>query len=330
MKSIRTKHITVMGGGTGTSVVLAGLKQYRYQLNAVVSVADSGGSTGRLRDEFGFQPVGDLRQALSALAADADQTWIRDLLLYRFSKGSGLEGHNLGNLILTALQDMTQSTAKALEVAANIFRLSGRIYPITNKKVDLVIEYADGTFIIGEHHLNPKQAGGKVIKKIRLSPAASIYPPAKQCLIKSNAIIIGPGDLYASLMPNLIVKGIKPTFALSSATIIYVVNLMTSFTQTHQMTASDHISIIQKAIGRPLDYVILNNAPIPPAILKSYQVHQDSPVIDDVKLSSPTQIIKAPLIHKAKVKHQSGDSLTRSYLRHDPQKLARIINKILN
>ena len=143
------KKVVVIGGGTGTSMVLSSLKEHDgIDLSAIVSVADSGGSTGRLRDEFGFQPVGDLRQALAAFA---EKDWIKNLLLYRFNKGHGLEGHNLGNLVLTALQDMTGSTAKAIEVASKIFRLQGHIYPITTKPVNLVIEYSDGTVEIGEH-----------------------------------------------------------------------------------------------------------------------------------------------------------------------------------
>lgn len=318
----------MIGGGTGTSVVITGLKLYAFDISAVVSVADSGGSTGRLRDEFGFLPVGDLRQALSALAVNAKESWIRDLLLYRFDRGSGLEGHNLGNLILTALQDMTGSTAKAINIASQIFRLTGHIYPSTLQAVDLVIEYSDGTFMIGEHHLNPGESGGHQIKRVRLSPRAALYPPAKQALLKADLIIIGPGDLYASLLPNLLVSGMKPTLTGLKTPLIYIMNLMTTYAQTHQFSATKHLQVIEAAVGRSMDYCIVNSAPLPPLILEAYHSHHEYPVIDD--LGSKPGVIRAPLIHAAQVKRQVGDRLNRSFLRHDPISLAQVIIKILN
>jgi len=321
------QQVVVIGGGTGSYVVISGLIKYLPQISALVTVADSGGSTGRLRDEFGFLPVGDLRQALAALAQEKDQAIIRDVLLYRFAKGSGLEGHNLGNLILTALQDLTGSTSKAVELASKIFRLHGHIYPITTQNVDLVIEYTDGTFIVGEHHLNPNQGGGKKIKQVRLSPRAKIYQKAKESIESAQVIIIGPGDLYASLLPNLVVSGCKAAFAKTKAKIIYNVNLMTSFTQTHQMTARDHVDEIERHIGRPVDYVIVNNAPIPEKIIQAYQKQQEYPVIDDLDNSEATRIIRAPLIKTTQMKQTAKDEIVRSFLRHEPQALAQIIVK---
>src|SRR3989339_1483070 len=160
------KKVVVIGGGTGTSTVVSGLKHKPVEITALVSVADSGGSTGRLRDEFGFQPVGDLRQTLAALAKENGQKWIRKLLLYRFSKGEGLKGHNLGNLILTALQDMAGSTENALEIAEKVFRLRGKILPITNENVQLEIHFDDGTVLLGEHWLNQHSLGERKIKHI--------------------------------------------------------------------------------------------------------------------------------------------------------------------
>lgn len=322
------KKVVVIGGGTGTAMVISGLKLFPVDISAIISVADSGGSTGKLRDEFGFLPVGDLRQALSALATGVDQTWIRELLLYRFSKGSGLEGHNLGNLILTALQDMSGSTAKAMDIASFIFRLDGHIYPSTTHAVDLVVEYTDGTFVIGEHHLNPHNSGGRKIKRVRLSPRTTLYPQAKVALRQANGIIIGPGDLYASLIPNLVVTGIKPTFKNLTAPIIYVVNLMSSYTQTHNLTAHDHLHEIELAIGRHVDFVVINNQPIPDSIKKAYYIQHEFPVVDD--LGNDTRVVRASLIITTPVKPQVGDTITRSYLRHDPQALARSINSLLN
>lgn len=316
-------NLVVIGGGTGTSVVLSGLLSYPVDLTAVITVADSGGSTGRLRDEFGFQAVGDLRQALAALADPDRQTRLRDMLLYRFNRGQGLSGHNLGNLILTALQDLTGSTNDALLAAENIFHLHGRILPSTSKKVDLVVEYADGSVIVGEHHLNPGEIGGKQITRVRLSPRASLHPAAREALLQADVIIIGPGDLYASLMPNLIVAGIKPALRRSHARLCYVLNLMTVFTQTHNLTAAAHVKIIERALGRPLDQIVINRQPLPSAVLKAYAAQSEFPVIDD--LDTDPRVIRRPLVITAPVKPDPADPVARSFLRHDPHKLASLI-----
>jgi uncharacterized cofD-like protein len=321
--------VAVIGGGSGTFVVLSGLKEYPLALTAIITVADSGGSTGRLRDQFGFLPVGDLRQSLASLARESDQTWIRDLLLYRFSHGDGLEGHNLGNLILTALQDMTGSTPKALEVAGKVFRLSGTIYPITTQNVDLVIEYTDGTFIIGEHKLNPENVGGKKIKRIRLSPHAQIYSKAQRTIINSDHIVIGPGDLYASILPNFAVGGVKGAFRQSKAKIIYIVNLMTRYTQTHGYTASDHVEEIRNYIGRYPDIVIVNNKAIPKNILKNYEQEQGYPVINDLTEEN-YKVVSAPLWDVAKNAQKSSDNIKRNYLIHDRKSLTDILLDLIN
>lgn len=321
--------VVVIGGGTGTSVVLTGLKGHSLDLTAIIAVADSGGSTGRLRDEFGFQPVGDLRQSLAALAQENGQAWIQQVLLYRFSQGSSLKGHNLGNLILTALQDLTGSTAKAVEKASKIFRLEGHIYPATTTNVDLVVEYTDGTFLIGEHHLNPENVGGKQIKRIRLSPQAKMYSKAKESIESADLIVIGPGDLYASILPNLVVSGAKQSFVKSKATVVYVVNLMTRFTQTHGFKASDHVEEIKKYLGRYPDWVIVNTANIPSSLQKSYKKDHEFPVENDLK-QTHYQVVGAPLVTIAKTVASKADALKRSLLRHDETKLTKLLINILN
>lgn len=321
--------VTVIGGGTGTSVVLTGLKQFPLELNSIVTVADSGGSTGRLRDEFGFAPVGDLRQAIAALAKGDDQTWIRDVLLYRFDKGSGLEGHNLGNLILTALQDITGSTAKAVNVASHIFRVKGNIYPITSKKIQLVIEYEDGTVEIGEHILDETKHGGDKIIQVRTSPRAHIFSKAKEVIEQSDYIIIGPGDLYGSLIPNFIIQGTSRAINNSNAKIIYVLNLMTRHSQTHDLTALNHIQLIEKYLNKPIDIVIVNNQPIPKNITDKYAKQNEHPVKDDISNSRSHQVIRSQLLHRAIVKTTKNDTIPRSYLRHHSDKLAQVIWKII-
>lgn len=326
--------VVIIGGGTGTFVILSGLKSKNFDLTAIVTVADSGGSTGQLRDEFGFLPVGDLRQSLAALAKENDQTWIKDLLLYRFSTGKELKGHNLGNLILTALQDMAGSTPQALEVASKIFRLDGHIYPSTLANVQLVITYQDGIIQIGEHNLDDKKNGGKKIKTVSLKPEAEIYSKATDAIISADLIIIGPGDLYGSLLPNLIVAGAQQAFAKTHAKIVYVVNLMTRYTQTHNMTAQDHVNTITSYLGKKPDVVIISTGEIPASILAAYEKEHDYPVKDDLPagktdLTKHYQIIRGDFVSTKIVKQKKQDVVQRSLLRHDQQKLTQAIIKLL-
>lgn len=321
------KKIVVIGGGTGTYVTLSALHHPSHSLEAIVTVADSGGSTGRLRDEFGFLPVGDMRQALAAMAHGKNQDSIQKLLLYRFTKGSGLEGHNLGNLILTALQDICGNTAQALDIATSIFRLHGTVYPITSKDIQLVIEYSDGTIEVGEHVLDEVKHVGKKVKRIKTSPKATIYPPAKTALLQANAIILSPGDLYASLMANLIVGGASKAIRDSNAKLVYIANLMTRRSQTHGLTAKDHVGILEKQIGRPFDRIIINNKSIPNAIIKRYAQFDEHPVVDD--FGHDQRVIRSDLIKESMQEKSKSDVLPRSFLRHDPEKLSQLLLRIL-
>lgn len=322
------KKVVVIGGGTGTFVVLSALKKIPdLDVSAIVTVADSGGSTGRLRDEFGFLPVGDLRQALAALAIENGQQWIQKLLLYRFSKGSGLEGHNLGNLVLTALQDMTGSTAKAVEVAASIFQLRGHIYPVTTQNVQLVIEYDDGTIEIGEDVLNDEaKHGGQRIVGIKTSPKATLYHSARDAILSSDVIIVGPGDLYGSILANLVVDGATNAIKQSKALLVVILNLMTRFTETHGMTARDQLAVLEQHLGRRADVLVVNNGKIPRVILDAYRKQQEYPVEDN--LGDGRRVIRTDLIVTAMAKVQPGDKLQRSYLRHDPLKLRTVFDNL--
>lgn len=328
------KRVVVIGGGTGTFSTLAALKGIPHiDITAVVDATDSGGSTGRLRDEFGFLPVGDLRQGLAALAQEHDhaQSWIQKLLLYRFSKGEGLEGHNLGNLLLTALQDMTGSTAKAVEIASHIFRLQGHIYPITTKRVQLVTEYEDGSIEIGQHKLDDSSThrGDRIIS-VRTSPRATIYQKAKEAILSCDALIVGPGDLYGSILANLVVGGATVAIKRSQALLVVVMNLMTRFTETHKMTASDQLRVLENHFGRRANIVIVNSGKIPKPILGAYQKQQEYPVVDDLAGALKQQVIRAGLAKTAMSLPQQGDHLRRSFLRHDSAKLRRVLKEVLS
>jgi len=326
---MKNKNIVMIGGGTGSFVVLSGLKKYPIGLSAVVSVTDSGGSTGRLRTEFGFLPVGDMRQCLAAMAAKNGKNYIRKLLLYRFNKGGGLKGHNLGNLILTALTDLTDSEAKALEKAADIFKLGGNIYPITTRDVQLVAEYEDGSVVLGEHEIDePNFKGGRKIIKLYLRPGAGIYKGAKKALMEADLIVLGPGDLYTSILPNLVVRGLKSTIKKSGAKLLYIVNLMTRYSQTDGYSAKDHLKEVEKYLGSKLDYILVNNGKIDKKIIELYEKEKGYPVEDDLG-QKDDRVIRKNLLAPTIWTKPKGDDLQRSYLRHSSDKLAKEITKLL-
>lgn len=325
--SLHQKNIVVVGGGTGTSVLLSGLKNIdKFKLSAIVAVTDNGGSTGRLRDEFGFLPVGDMRQCLAALADGKNQQMVRDVLLYRFEKGEGLKGHNLGNLILTALEDLADSPAQAIEIASKIFRIKGQVLPVSEDNVNLMIKYENGKTAYGEHILDVAEAGGQKITQISLDQPAKLYSKAKQVLLEADLIIIGPGDLYASLIPNLIVDGFAATLAQSKAKMLYIVNLMTHYSQTNNMSAQDHVDEITKYAGKKPDYVLLNNGKISDQILAAYRQSNETPVKDD--LPQDKNIIREDLVSKIKVSKDKADELNRSLLRHDSSKLRKLFERL--
>ena len=320
--------IVVIGGGTGSFVVLSGLKEYPIELTAVVTVADSGGSTGRLRTEFGFLPVGDIRQCLVALAKENKHQYIHQLLLYRFSKGNGLKGHNLGNLILTALTDMVGSEPKAIEIASKIFRLKGDVFPVSLNKVDLIAQYDDGSRIVGEHKIDqPKHKGGKRIVKLGFTKPARLYPKARQALLEADLIVFSPGDLYASLLPNLIVNGMKNTLVKATAPLVYITNLMTRYSQTDNYSAADHIEVVEKYAGRRLDKILINNRPIPKKILEFYKKEKGSLVRDD--LGDDPRALRKDVLNEELVVKKKGDLVERSLVRHHPQKLAKELIKLI-
>lgn len=320
------KKVAVIGGGSGIFPVTSALKHLPVAVSTIITVSDSGGSTGRIRDEFGFQPIGDLRQSLAALAEDETQEWIRKLLLYRFDRGE-LKGHNLGNLLLTALQDMTGDTDEALQKAASIFRIEGDVIPATKQNVDLKVVYEDGSVIVGEDHLDAETTDPKKIDHIELVPEATLNPRAQTALEKADFIIIGPGDFYASILPALAPKGTIEAFANTKAEIIYIMNLMTRHTQTKDMTASDHVAEIEDFIGTPVSSIIMNNQAIPTETLERYGKYHEHPVIDDI--SDDARLLRAPLLSDTTYTKLENDTAHRSMLRHDSKKLIAILEAII-
>src|SRR6185436_7247989 len=216
------KKVVTIGGGTGTFTVLSGLKKYPLELTAIISMADDGGSTGRLRDEFGVLPPGDLRQGLVALSEDGST--MRKLFNHRYEKG-GLEGHSFGNLFISTLEQVTGNLDKALDVAGEILKIRGRVVPVTLTKVKLVTELKNGKMLEGEDVLGNYQLVSRFgIKRIYLKPKAQPNPKALQAIKEADVIVIGPGDLYTTMIPNLLVIG--KAIAKSKAKKIFVANLM--------------------------------------------------------------------------------------------------------
>jgi len=328
------KNIVVIGGGTGTHTVLQGLKRYQKQVNlsAVVTMADSGGSTGRLRDEFGYLPVGDVRMALAALASDIDhhEELLRELFLYRFDKGKGLSGHNFGNLLLVALTDILGSEEEAIRAAAKVLRVQGKVVPVTTQKVDLLAAYSDGEVVTGEHDIDePTTERTKhKITKLSLTPGATISERAEDTLLGADLIVLGPGDLYTSVLANVVVDGVPEAIRNSKATVAYVCNLMTKLGQTTGMGVQEHLAEISAYIGKVPDVVFVNKTPFPKDLLKKYQADNELSVKMNYA-AGECQVITADLLATEVVQTVSGDTLKRSLIRHDSRKLARKIMEIV-
>lgn len=328
------KKIVVIGGGTGTFTVLTGLKRYKnVKLTAIVSAADSGGSTGRLRDEFGHLPVGDFRMALVALAdTNGDSDILRELFLYRFEKGSGLRGHNFGNLFITALTDILKSEDKAFEYASKTLRIKGRVLSITKEPVTLIAEYEDGKIIMGETHIDepPKRHDGtKKITKLSVQPKYNLSKAALDAIAEANLVVLGPGDLYTSTLANLVVPGVKEVLKKSTAKVIYVLNLINKYGQTYSFKASDYIEELYKYLEFYPEVVLVNKAPLPQDILKKYAKEKGFPVEDNLKSNTKYSVRKRNLLAGETIKRKSGDFVKRSLIRHDSKKLADVIIKLV-
>lgn len=326
----KKKKVVVVGGGTGTYTILRGLKRYadKLDLSVVVTMADSGGSTGRLRDEFGQLPIGDARMALTALSADIDEhdELLRELFLYRFNRGEGLVGHNFGNLLLTALTDILGSEVSAIETASKLLRVRGRVIPVTTENVHLKVVYDDGVEVVGEHEIDMPSADRheRRIKELSLYPEASLNQSAKEVLSEADLIILGPGDLYTGILANAVVSGFKETILSSRARLVYVANLMSRSGQTIGMDVVDYLNEIVKYVGRSPESVILNTTAYPPELLEKYRDEGNYPV-EAGEVENYTKVVRGDFLMREKIKTQAGDVLERSLIRHDSDKLAKAI-----
>lgn len=308
----RGPNLVVVGGGTGLSTMLHGLKEYTSNITAVVTVSDDGGSSGRLRKDFDMLPPGDIRNCLVALA-DAEPL-MGKLFQFRFGEGSELKGHSFGNLFIAALSQVTGDFDAAIKESSKVLAIRGRVLPSTLDKACLVADHVNGEQTVGESNI-PK-ANSQIVK-VGLRPAyCKPTEEAIDAIRKADAIVMGPGSLYTSIMPNLLVDGIAKEIAASKAVKIYVCNVMTQKGETDGFKASDHLRAIIAHSGPGIvDYAIVNTAKIPQEMLVRYKAENAYPVLAD------TENIK-----KLKIKAVEAHIIsTKDYVRHDATRLAKII-----
>ena len=313
------KNIVTIGGGTGTYVVLTALKDFDFNLSAVVSMCDDGGSTGQLRDDYGVLPPGDIRRSLIALSAASRN--LRRLFDYRFKDGS-LDGHNFGNLFLTALEKSEGSFHRAVLTASQLLNVKGRVIPVTLSNVRLRAELENGEVINGETNIDiPKHNPKLKIKKVFVKPVAYPNRHALDAIRDANLIVIGPGDLYTSVIPNFLVRGIAKAIRSSRARKIFVCNLMTKNGETNGCTVTDFVEAIENYLGKDtIDCVLVNSKKPGSVRLKRYAEESCEPV--NLPKDYKNRISKATVL-KADLLSKSG------LIRHDPKKLARQILNLL-
>jgi uncharacterized cofD-like protein len=325
----KKQKIITIGGGSGSFMVLSGLKNFPVELHAIVSMADDGGSTGILRDDMGVLPPGDTRQCLVALSKSS-QT-LRELFNYRYTNG-GLKGHNFGNIFLSTLEKITGGLDVAIKEAGKILRIKGWVYPVTLKNTRLIAQLNDGRKIIGENKIYINTTDLADLKKLYLKPAASLNSELIEVIKNADKIIINPGDLYSSVIPNFLVHGLKEAIKKSKAKVICVGNLMSKPGQTDGFTLIDYVMAIEKYLGKNIiDFVIYNKEMPDKNMLKNYLKEGDTLIQagDMDKLPKIKFVGHNLLSHKIK-KQKSSDALSnfRSVIRHDSDKLAKVIYEI--
>ncbi len=328
MASELRKKITTIGGGTGHFTVLSGLKKYDLDISAIVSMADDGGSTGILRHELGVLPPGDVRQCLVALS-DAPEI-MRDLFLYRFGLGS-LAGHNFGNIFLSAMQKLTNRFEDAVALTGKILNIKGRVIPVTVEPMDLAAEYHDNKIVKGQSKIT-KYKKSK-IKKLFLEREVHASFEAVQAVLNADLVVLAPGDLYTSLLPNFLSFGMKEALARTNAKIAYVVNLMTKRGETDNFGAHEFVSELEKYIGENVvDYLLVNTAKPSEEMTKLYVKEGEHFVNPDLDKLGNTRykIIANDFLNQIIFDPNPADKLKRSILRHDSDKVARsLLNLIM-
>ena len=314
--------IVVVGGGTGLSTLLAGLKQKTSNITAIVTVADDGGSSGRLREEFGVLPPGDIRNCLVALADSEDL--LGALFQFRFKEGKELHGHNFGNLFITALSQITGDFAKAIRESSKVLAIRGNVFPATLQKVKLVARKEDGKETVGESNIRDDKESP--IEKLSLVPdKCEATRESVEAIREADVIILGPGSLYTSVMPNLLIDGIQKEIINSKAVKIYICNVMTESGETDEYSVSDHVrAIIKHTHTKIVDYCIANTSRIPKSLYEKYKDEENKfPVRLDEADDRWFKREKIMLV-------RAHIADTKEFVRHDSLKLSDVIMDILN
>ncbi|WP_188652245.1 gluconeogenesis factor YvcK family protein [Pontibacillus salipaludis] len=311
-------RVVVLGGGTGMPVLLRGLKSFPIDLSAIVTVADDGGSSGRLREELSMPAPGDIRNVIAALS-DAEPMLL-DLFQHRFQNGNGLSGHSMGNLLLAAMNSITGDFFHGIKEISRVLNVKGNIFPIANQNMFLHAEMMDGSVVSGESKI---PTSGKKIKRVFLSPEpVQPLPEAVKAVKEADLVVIAPGSLYTSTLPNMIVSQIGDALRETQGEVVYVCNVMTQHGETTDYTASDHVQAIQDHIGEGcLHSIVVHNQIIDDEVRKMYAVEHASPVIND-----------QDRLREMGVNVIEGDIIDQNQtsLRHDTTKVAKLLYSMLD
>lgn len=317
------KKVVVIGGGTGNFVVLQGLKQYPLDLSAIVSMADDGGSTGILRDELGVLPPGDVRQCLVALSNSS--RLMRSLMNYRFETG-GLEGHSFGNLLLSALEKVTGSFEKAVEEAGKILSIRGKVIPVTTHQVRVKMVLTNRRMLEGEKEIYLSQEIDQGYETIYLEPFPKINPRVLEEIKSADLVVIGPGGLHTSLIPNLLVEGMCKAIRECRARKVFVVNLMNRKGQTTGYRSSHYLKeLVSFLQGDVFDHILVNVQRPAKELIEVYS-NEGELVENDL---DDQRVIVAPFLGRVAKAHRA-DLMKRNLIRHDSKKLAKELMKIVN
>lgn len=323
------KKVVTVGGGTGSYSILSGLKEVpNISITALVSMADNGGSTGVLRDELGVLPPGDVRQCLVALSEHSNT--VRKLISYRFSSGR-LSGQSFGNIFLAALEKVTGDFARGVEIASEILKVKGRVVPITNDEADLVVTLENKKTVQGEDAINHTDLQTAGIRKFGYKNRVSLSGHAREAIEEADFIIIGPGNFYCSLLPNLIVPGFKEAIRKSKAKIILPMNLTNKQGHTMHWRASDYVREIESHIGTKAHLIMINNEKPSDKQIERYQLKEGDGVLVADDLAHDKRAKRFPLLARVIAKKTRSDALhsMRSFIRHDPKKFASAIKSTL-
>lgn len=317
------KKIVTIGGGSGQYILLSGLRDIQdVDITAIVSMVDSGGSTGRLRDEYGVLPPGDILKCILALSQNRDAA--REILQKRFNSGGKLDGHSMGNMLLTMLSQYSGSFPDGVNALGEALGIKGRVLPVTTNKATLVAELTDGSRLYGETVIDiPRGDQREKIKNTFLVPhhneEIKVYEPAIDAIKKADYIIIGPGDLYTSIIPNFLVSGMKEALHDSLGKIIFIVNIMTKFGETDNFSGKDFVINLEDFIGKKVDAAIYNSGQPDKNILEEYKKQKAYLVDFNIENNwGGREIVKEDVVNTA------GD-----IARHDLVKLAKLINKLI-